>query len=751
MAQLAELDVVKLAQGRSEYDAWALMAVQQAARGGSLPLTREAQHDFSTAVMSARQRADEAARSMHALDVAGLVADARRLVDVSPAYLLDLVDTVDQALSGTVRIKINDKNEATRQRTAHLANISTREQALQHLKRLQAARTTRSLSPKYLEKRVWYIKWWVRHCLLKFGCAPWMTDMSRKQLYMEMLGSFFEEIEERYGPCGAGAQGVTHVTQWHLTVLRVELPEFKVLANDRRLAAREHRKHSKSIQTAPRRGYTPAQVKLACTDMGEISRGRPVTPKSSAPSRATRLEAAVMRFVLACAWWLILRVGELCVGGQYDPDVHWSIQWLVDAGWWQVRAGGAAVTDQMARKQDGNVQTHAFSFEPFPVLFMDLPHNPIQAFRDLRSLFPVGPEQGHFAAHALSASGLPPAETSAVAYLKAQGRRLWPLEAEYMDWTGHCACIGAITALQDLGHGDTVLNHMACKSLTSGTSELYKLRTMGAMCRAQAHMATADVTIIRDTFGSQAAAARPAGAQAAADQALHSVGSLASPTPPSLPELYFENLPVPAAASRNALAEIATSQLKISDMFGTHATPMPPGDDDEAAPSSASRGVGVAPPTASTLSRRLPIPPPPLHMSSAEQHTRPAVTDRPLKRPATATEGVRPSQPEESSCSSCPLRGFDMGVPVGEYAGVTMCRRFQFQLLPSEEGFAECKWKHHWGSCKYRAGHACYFCSQHGLPSWGHAGRRCPNGGAQNVKATLDMLEVEGLLLEAME
>ena len=99
-----------------------------------------------------------------------------------------------------------------------------------------------------------------------------------------------------------------------------------------------------------------------------------------------------------------------------------------------------------------------------------------------------------------------------------------------MDWTGHCACIGAITALQYLGHGDTMLNHMACKSLTSGTSELYKLRTMGAMCRAQAHMATADVTIIRDTFGSLASAARPAGAQATAEQALHSVGSLAFTT-----------------------------------------------------------------------------------------------------------------------------------------------------------------------------------------------------------------------------
>ena len=71
-----------------------------------------------------------------------------------------------------------------------------------------------------------------------------------------------------------------------------------------------------------------------------------------------------------------------------------------------------------------------------------------------------------------------------MAYLKAQGRRLWPLEAAYIDWTVHCACIGAITALHDLGHGDTVLNHMACKSLTSGTSALYKLKTMGAMCRA---------------------------------------------------------------------------------------------------------------------------------------------------------------------------------------------------------------------------------------------------------------------------
>ena len=100
--------------------------------------------------------------------------------------------------------------------------------------------------------------------------------------------SFFEAIEERYGPCGCGAQGVTHVTQWHLTVLRVELPEFKILANDRRLAAREHKKHSKSIQKAPRRGYTPAQAKLACVSPCARSLAAAPSPWPAASPRARR-------------------------------------------------------------------------------------------------------------------------------------------------------------------------------------------------------------------------------------------------------------------------------------------------------------------------------------------------------------------------------------------------------------------------------------------------------------------------------
>ena len=358
-----------------EYESWATLSMQQAEHGGSLPATDTAQAKFSAELLSARDRALHAAASLAQLDLSGLVSTSRRLLDKSPAYLLDLVDVIEQARTGSISIKLNAKNAATRKRTAHLPLITTREQGQAHLVKLQRQRVALALSPDYLKKRVWYIKWWVRYCLTFWGEQPWLVG-TLFELYEAMLSGFHGLVTERYGPCGAGAQAVTHVVQWHLTVLRIALPAFPLLANDKRLESRRARKHAKSVEKTARRGYTRVQVQEACSDLQQIAAGRPVLIGDAIPSFGIRLEAAVMRLTLAACWWLILRLIEMCRGGEYDPDLHWSREWLIEAGWLRVKLGGAAITAQMQRKQDGNAQNHAFSFEKLPVLYLDLPHNP---------------------------------------------------------------------------------------------------------------------------------------------------------------------------------------------------------------------------------------------------------------------------------------------------------------------------------------------------------------------------------------
>ena len=593
MAQKVSKSLLKDEKAVLEYDAYALLAVRQVAgQVGHMPSTEADQAQFALAtssvaclvhqrqhvtLMTAAQRAAEADEHIAQLDVPQAVGQLRRLVDKDARYTLDVLDVLEQARTGSVKFKINDKNDATRARTSHLLDITTRQQAHEHLIRLQQGRVARSLKPGYLEKRVFYVKWFVRYSLVTWGVIAWYTPECAAAFQLRLEG-FHNIVCERYGPTGCGAQAVTHVIQWHLTVLRIVVPPNPLLTNDKRLESRNARKHAKSIAKAPRRGYNRPQVEEACVDMREISLGRPVTTFAAPPTAAARLEAAVMRFVLAAAWWLVMRVGELCRGGEYDPAIHWSREWLILAGWLRVQIGGAAITDQTEKKQDGNVQHDAFSFEAVPVLYLDLPHNPIAAFRDLVALDPLLPSSQHFAANCITDSGLPPTTDAACDYLQRQGRRLWPKEAEFMDWTCHCAQIGAITTMQDLGVDNTAQCHMASKSLTSGTSELYRRRTMHRMCQTQSQMAVSSTVIMRDTFGTRAPVpgstgpSKPAGAAAAHEQALSGVGSLQSTELPELQGFYFEqgqpdsaDVPEPQAA----IAPIVqAAQPTMQDMWG---------------------------------------------------------------------------------------------------------------------------------------------------------------------------------------
>ena len=70
-----------------------------------------------------------------------------------------------------------------------------------------------------------------------------------------------------------------------------------------------------------------------------------------------------------------------------------------------------------------------------------------------------------------------------------------------------------------------------------------------------------------------------------------------------------------------------------------------------------------------------------------------------------------------------------MGVPKGAFLGIELCRRYQFAPNTIQQA------PHHFGTCKYRKGHACYFCAHNGWGGWGHGGFACTRGGAAAIEA----------------
>ena len=473
-------------------------------------------------------RAHAADRAAESLNIGDEQAAIRRLVGASHESMLDLLASLHRAKEGKVKLRRNVKNAATMERTAHYTSISTRAALHRHLDYLRSSRVVRTLAPKYLKMRVWYIKEWAKYVWEAWGIKPWLLELADWRSlpsavlgwYENVLQGFHDLIGERHGHSGTAGQAITHLRQFHLTVLRIDFPPFTCLANDSRLEGREVRKHTKSIEREARRGLVQPFLTYMCEDMR-------MTLFDTSRSRTARREAGAMWYHTTLACILILRLGETCTGPEYDVDRHWSVGQLIAAGWLVVLEGGAALTHSMPRKQDGNQQNNAYSFEKIPVLYSDHVCNPITAFR---ALIKFDATPADHAAGRIDDFGRPPTEEWASAFLQALGRRLFPLEAEHMDWTGHTCSIGAATAMQDAAIPHTLQSHAACKSLTSGVSEVYRKRTQLQLCRIQKMLLAREPTIMADTYGTfntdGTVRSRPATAAAAESNALVSAGDL---------------------------------------------------------------------------------------------------------------------------------------------------------------------------------------------------------------------------------
>ena len=483
------------------YDAYALAAVTQLEDKGQTTLhSHEHRDELDVLLRTAVTRSDFAAQRAAELDVPDVVTGARRtLVDTHDVTLRCLL-AVERAKQGAVRMAQNEASTDAAARTAHYANIKTREAYHRNLIKIRAGRTKAILKPKYLNQRVWYIGKWMDHTLTGWGELPWrkawdlgaLLPAPQRRYEEELLTSFHDLLAQKYGPTGMAGQGVTHVVQWHLTVLRVSVPDFAILRNDRRLEGRLVKKHRTSGTKKRRRALAPAQRDGFVLGFLHLA--------DKAPGHWDAVFFLVMANGVAWGTTHCFRVSELFRGGDFDGLKHWTVQWLEDAGIMRVVPGGVVMIDQFERKVEG-----VFTEEQLPSVFMPtVTANPIRLYQLLRERDPnAHPDHSCFR---VGPNGQPPTYEATLNAFKTMGRMLYPAEADYLDFTDHCLRIAGHTMYAHLGADRTSASHLTAMAEDSVIRQVYTRRTLESEVDLQLAAATTDFTPVADQFG-----ARPLG------------------------------------------------------------------------------------------------------------------------------------------------------------------------------------------------------------------------------------------------
>ena len=388
----------------------------------------------------------------------------------------------------------------------------------------------------------------------------------------------------------------------------------------------------------------------------------------------------------------------------------------------------------MERKQDGNAQDNAFSAEKIPVFFEEHVTCPILAFRALEQLDPA---PDHHAANRISDNGDPPTAKWMCEYYRKAARRLFPKDAEFLDFTDHMFCIGANSAMQDLGIPHTLQCHAACKSLTTGTTELYRLRTLTQLCRVQRALTNSAHTAMAATFGisstGQGVAGnirRPTTAIQATQAANLSVGNLDVPDLPIVPNFDPSELDLnaPTWAYQQAADDTATSteQGEATHEPEKRKRGRPRGSKNAkrattaSASTSASQTRGRQTHMSEFTAPRAPSPPPAAPQltitGASTQHS------NLLNMHAQSLQNVQSTQSQPKLASYCQNKVHWMGstsatpglMPGGaRRTSAELCRFYTFGKRRNRS------------TCRRKRGHRCYNCGKHGVE-----GVRCKCGRA---------------------
>ena len=394
------------------------------------------------------------------------------------------LDSIRRAELGLVRIRPNPKDV---ERTAWLANITTRAGLMEIIEKQMRQVSASYLTPSYMSTRHSYLSGYEDFMRTGYHVSPWRytwnTALTPQQLIREerwqMGYAHFNRL--RFKTVSAVCQAATHVKQFHLVDLQIVQPDFPLLRNLLRLMRHAARKDSKGHTRNRRPSLKPKHIRALCALCDSRSEA------------AATLQDSVMWAVLACimsfAFQFLYRIGELACGAAFHPDAYFTIDWL--APLLLLAPGENCAMFHGHRKVDNE-----WTREQFPVLYEDVVGNFVRQYHRLRAIFTPAASASAFS----FADGSVPTASWVCECTKLLMKQLFPAAAAAFDYTNHCFRRGGAALLAFLKVDPRLQEQLGCWTADSESRILYMARVRASLVAVQKGMLTHDFEIMQDDF-----------------------------------------------------------------------------------------------------------------------------------------------------------------------------------------------------------------------------------------------------------
>ena len=411
--------------------------------------------------------------------------------------LLETISSGERASAGTVRLKPNHKAPAAVNKL--ISELNTRDRVLHAMRNALRQWNIRALEPASISNQLSAVRNWEPFMREVYLRSPyrlvWGSDMNaatRRQEEDYLLG-FMVIMDMRCTTFSSVDNMLSHIRQFHLTVLDIAVPKFDTifprLTNARAKGRIRDKKQPKGRRRRPT--FKVSQIITICTNLIGVIKNRHAHAR-------VRHDACVMLCIICAGFTLLFRIGELAKGDGFDPRLHWTISWLsclrgmVDK---QVRC---IMQPQRKRESEATKEAMPIVMRKHNINFA----HAVQRLFNLRDALNVGPQHEHDDFFAL-ADGSSPTTDWVAGRLKSLAKAAIPLRlAMLMDYTNHCLRRGGATA-NDVNDVPVVVQERAgAWAPGSASRPLYIARIMERQAKAQYQMAdTPEITIIQDDVG----------------------------------------------------------------------------------------------------------------------------------------------------------------------------------------------------------------------------------------------------------
>ena len=322
----------------------------------------------------------------------------------------------------------------------------------------------------------------------------WGTDMSadvRKREENYLL-NFMAAMDLRCTAFGSVDNMLSHIRQFHLTVLDVAVPLFHTIfprLTDARAKGRlRDKKRKKGRRRRPT--FKVKQVVEICGRLLGVMR-------NSHARTGVRHDTDVMLCIICAGFTLLFRIGELAKGEDFDPRRHWTVGWLRCLRGMVEKQIRCIMQPQRKRESEATREAMPIVMRRHNINFAYA----VDRLFNLRDELGVNlREDDDFFALADHSS---PTTGWVAGYIKRLAKSVIPTRlAALMDYTNHCLRRGGALA-NDVNDVPVAMQERTCAWAPGSTSSpLYIARIMERQAKAQYQMAdTPEVTLLQDDVG----------------------------------------------------------------------------------------------------------------------------------------------------------------------------------------------------------------------------------------------------------